>query len=205
MSTKVMLTATKPQKYGTRRLQAGDVFEARSKDVKLLVALRRAVEGRQEVDIPAIPKSLVERVKPPVIETLYGSSVLESTYQIGDETVQLGTIVANAHKDSGLSVEAWNMLGTGERDEKLFAELKRLQDAAAPAPEDDDEGESEEEEIPPDTDNTTQKTPEELAAEELTAARAKYKEVVGRAAYGGWDVAKINENIEIFEKDKAKK
>lgn len=199
MSTKSIVTATKPQKYGTRRLLAGDTFEVRTKDVKLLVALKRVTEGRPDAAIPAIPATLAAKVKPH--ESLYGSSVMQSHYDIGGQQVQLGTIVAGAHKLSGLSVDAWNLLPSGERDNLLSDELKRLQDAAAPAT-DETEQKQEEQQQGNAVGAMTTATAEGEQTDDIQAARAEYKEVVGRAAYGGWDVAKIRENIEAF---KAKK
>lgn len=194
------MIADKPFRYGTRRLLAGDTFDARTKDIVILKALKRAHPVRDKNDIPEIPESLKRKVAAPV-PSLYGSSILQPTYEIGGQTVQLGTIVANAHKDSGLSVEAWNMLPTGEREDRLAAELKRLQDSAATdadEDEDEDEDEEEQEEQEEEVEKTETKTPEELLAD----ARARYKEIVGRAAYAGWDVDKIEENIAVFQAKK---
>lgn len=43
-------------------------------------------------------------------DTLIGSSVLESTYEIEDETIPLGEIVMLAFQHSGLTVAEWNAL-----------------------------------------------------------------------------------------------
>ena len=40
---------------------------------------------------------------------------LESTYEIGDETIALGEIVALAFEDSEMSVDEWNDMDDGER------------------------------------------------------------------------------------------
>jgi hypothetical protein len=225
--SKITMTALKPMRYNTRRLVAGDTFEARVTDSKVLIALKRASLGRAEGNIPEIPADLVTKIKSSSVESLYGSSVLDATYEIGGETVQLGTIVANAHKLSGLTVSEWNMLGTGERDVLLNTELNRLQmEAEASSSEDEDdegegEGEGEEEEPPagptgatgtvgtsgsvlPATVPVVEQAPVTTPApapevDALGEARARYKAVLGRAAYGAWDVAKIEEKIAEFE------
>lgn len=55
------------------------------------------------------------------LQVLLGSDVLPAHIQIGDELVQLGTVVAKAQEASGLSVEAWNDLVPQIR-EKLLAD-----------------------------------------------------------------------------------
>lgn len=55
------------------------------------------------------------------LEVLLGSDVLPAHIQIGDELVQLGTVVAKAHEASGLTVEDWNGLVPQIR-EKLLAD-----------------------------------------------------------------------------------
>lgn len=60
------LVATKPLKYGTRRLLPGDVFEAKKKDAKLLVAIKKARpttgEGRVATALKKPPASLASAV-----------------------------------------------------------------------------------------------------------------------------------------------
>lgn len=65
------------------------------------------------------------------VETLLGSSVLPAMIDVGTGTlVQLGEIVAAAHANSGLSVEAWNTLEAVERDALLTAEIDARLDAS---------------------------------------------------------------------------
>lgn len=55
---------------------------------------------------------------------LYGSSILASTYTLpGGITVQLGQIVARAHKESGLTVSEWNAEDEGDREVRLMRTL----------------------------------------------------------------------------------
>ncbi len=51
----VKLRAAKDMKYGTRRLRAGDEFDAPNKDAKLLIAIKQAHEMRPPAAVrPAI-------------------------------------------------------------------------------------------------------------------------------------------------------
>lgn len=214
------LIATKPFRYGTRHLVAGDTFDARAKDAKLLIAMRKAKEGRETGEIPPIPSGLADRVKP-TPPALYGSSILERVYQIGEETVSLGNIVAAAHKDSGLTVEEWNILLTDDREQRIAAKLKEMQDAVAPADEEDDEedeagltgpsGPSETETLPVEenpsntgpsgaTGSTGPSGPVVSVVDDLAAARAEYKKVIGRAPYNGWDAETLHAKIADFKK-----
>lgn len=61
MKTTKSLIAIKPFSYNTRRLHAGDIFEARSTDARLLVAVKKArsLEEREEEIIPTPSKDLV--------------------------------------------------------------------------------------------------------------------------------------------------
>jgi hypothetical protein len=58
-------------------------------------------------------------------ETLLGSSVLASTYEIEGETVQLGEIVQTAFDRSGMTTAEWNALDGGGREDLLRLELDR--------------------------------------------------------------------------------
>lgn len=68
-------------------------------------------------------------------ETLNGSNTLPALIEFGpDRSVQLGEIVTQAHQSSGLTVDAWNALPEGERDEllnKKIEELRPVVEAAA--------------------------------------------------------------------------
>lgn len=66
-------------------------------------------------------------------ETLLGSSTMKSTYEIDGATVQLGELVIEAHKSSGLDVKAWNALAEADRDE-LIGKVLEERKAAAPPP-----------------------------------------------------------------------
>jgi hypothetical protein len=66
-------------------------------------------------------------------DVLYGSSVHESSYEIGGKTYSLGDIVALAHKTSELTVEEWNELDEGDRHAKIDITLDDLADAAEKA------------------------------------------------------------------------
>jgi len=68
-----------------------------------------------EPEIPVEPRQLI----------LYGSSVLPATFEIGRETVQLGTIVSAAFEASGMAEDAWNDLVDADRDVLLSAELAK--------------------------------------------------------------------------------
>ena len=67
-------------------------------------------------------------------DMLLGSSALPSIIEIaaGNE-VQLGAVVARAHKDSGLSVADWNALANDDREAKLAATVEAMKaEASAP-------------------------------------------------------------------------
>jgi hypothetical protein len=82
--------------------------------------LIRSSDGKMQVDLTN--KSIAIDA-----ETLLGSSVLASTYEIGGETVQLGDIVAAAHVTFGGTVAEWNALADDDREALLRLELdKRL-------------------------------------------------------------------------------
>lgn len=59
------LIAEKGFSYLTRRLKAGDSFEAKGPDAKVLIALKLAREPREPGEIEAPPASLVERLAAP--------------------------------------------------------------------------------------------------------------------------------------------
>jgi hypothetical protein len=63
------LKALKPMTYATRRLQAGDVFEAKSKrDHRVLLATRKVEAMREPASVPppppAVAKKIAEAVAP---------------------------------------------------------------------------------------------------------------------------------------------
>lgn len=68
-------------------------------------------------------------------ETLLGSSTLPSTIVINDaRSAQLGEVVTEAHKASGLTVDAWNALPNDQREDllKTTIEAMRAQQPATP-------------------------------------------------------------------------
>lgn len=67
-------------------------------------------------------------------ETLLGSSILPSMVLLAEGVeVQLGTVVERAHKESGLSIDAWNDLAEADR-EKLLADTVEAMKAEAAQP-----------------------------------------------------------------------
>jgi len=71
---------------------------------------------------PNVVKPTAQDSDPNVkVQALLGSDLLPAHIQIGDELVQLGTVVAKAHEASGLTVEDWNGLVPQIR-EKLLAD-----------------------------------------------------------------------------------
>jgi len=70
-----------------------------------------------------------------VAAALLGSSLLPSLVEIAQGlTVQLGAIVARAHKESALDVEAWNDLPEEDREARLAAVVEAMKAEAAKAP-----------------------------------------------------------------------
>lgn len=61
---------------------------------------------------------------------LLGSSVHESSYDIGGTTYSLGDVVAKAYTASGLSLEDWNLLEEEDRHAKIDIALDELAEAA---------------------------------------------------------------------------
>lgn len=68
MKTKTLIAKPKPgttMRYGTRRLQAGEIFEASERDANLLTRIGRAeyaLGGRAPAKIPAMPAALKAHV-----------------------------------------------------------------------------------------------------------------------------------------------
>jgi hypothetical protein len=51
------LIATKPMTYATRRLQAGDAFEAPRRDARILLAIRKAKTAGEASPAPQAPEA----------------------------------------------------------------------------------------------------------------------------------------------------
>jgi hypothetical protein len=65
----MMLVATKPFTYATRRMQAGDAFEASDRDARLLLAIKKArrADDRVPGQIPPPPATLVAKIVAPAV------------------------------------------------------------------------------------------------------------------------------------------
>lgn len=120
------------------------------------------IEALEEDDFEGHPESpeeeaarLAEEAEAARLTALLGSSILPSTIAITPELeVPLGDVVARAHKDSELSVEAWNTLPEVEREALLVAAIEAMQTEATPS-EDEEDAEEEAEE----TEETEEDTP----------------------------------------------
>jgi hypothetical protein len=66
-------------------------------------------------------------------EILYGSNNFGSHVEIGGVGVQLGTVVARAQADSGLSAEEWNALEEVKRDSAIRTTISALAEDAETA------------------------------------------------------------------------
>jgi hypothetical protein len=58
----VKLRAVKNLKYGTRRLLAGEEFDASDKDAKLLIGIKKASAVRQPAHVPPPPPAVAEKI-----------------------------------------------------------------------------------------------------------------------------------------------
>lgn len=95
--------------------------------------------AKQKTNPPANTESPKSDADASTQQILHGSDTLPALIDIGEgrEQLQLGDVVARAHQESGMSVEAWNALPAIERDEKLIAVIEALradadQDSKAP-------------------------------------------------------------------------
>lgn len=62
----------------------------------------------------------LQPVAEPQVDPLYGSSIQPATWTLDNgDVLQLGTVVAEAHARSGLSVAEWNALPQEIREEKI--------------------------------------------------------------------------------------
>jgi hypothetical protein len=90
-------------------------------------AVLKACDGDIEMAIAAYKAELTPPAEDEKLETLLGSSKLPAIIDLPDGTkLQLGTLVCEAHKESGLSAEEWNVLADEVREEKLAAYLEKL-------------------------------------------------------------------------------
>lgn len=74
-----------------------------------------------------IAKAKPAKQAPKPAETLLGSDVHESSYEINGKTYSLGDVVAAAHTASGLSVKDWNELEADTRHDLIDEQLDKLQ------------------------------------------------------------------------------
>lgn len=105
-----------------------------------LAAFLYAGEGDEIPETAAERFGLVDgrlptRRKSSAAETLLGSSVLPAMVELAaGVTIQLGLVVARAHKDSGLSVDAWNALPEADREAKLAQAVDTMKTEPPPSP-----------------------------------------------------------------------
>jgi hypothetical protein len=87
---------------------------------KLLVAI---VEKQGKLRVTQAPAAAAdaERLVP-----LFGSSIQPSEIAVGARKVQLGTVVSEAHKRSGMSVDQWNKAPEKVREDLIAAEIVEL-------------------------------------------------------------------------------
>jgi len=205
----------RPLKICGQQFAAGEPFD------KTLVPTRKL---RQLFDAHRIvfadvdkPGSLpAERQPKHAPETLIGSNVLASNYEIAGAIVQLGDIVAAAHELSGMTVEEWNSLDQEDREDLLRLQLDRL---LGQVPGDDV---AEEDETQPITQEQTaigdgMKTPitvpaddvlrevpaadsegekDNSGAPDIARLRADYTELTGKRPYMGWKADELQKRID---------
>lgn len=103
--TMIKMIATQAMKYGTRRLEAGDVFEARKGHARVLEALKRAKETTDAIpQIPVALKTRVLKASAPKAEPTEDLSDLRAEYEravgrrpfMGWDAAELRKRIANA-------------------------------------------------------------------------------------------------------------
>ncbi|WP_119776342.1 hypothetical protein [Oleomonas cavernae] len=104
-------------------------------DGKLYEAGGKVIDLPDEI-IAGLPDGVVELTDagkggPDPAKALVGSSVQPSHIDIGGAQVQLGTVVVRAHRDSGLTVDAWNGLPDDDRESRLDAAIVAMRAEAA--------------------------------------------------------------------------
>lgn len=95
------LKASKPLTYNTRRLQPGDVFEAKPRDGKILLASRKVSRVRDPVELEPPPADVAEQIaatvapSPPTAEAP-SQEAATSSGEVGasDEASSAGDIAA---------------------------------------------------------------------------------------------------------------
>lgn len=77
---KIQMVARRDMRYGTRRLKAGDSFEATRADARILTAVKRAEPYvRPTADIPAIPEKLKARAAASVTQAPVPPAIQDQT------------------------------------------------------------------------------------------------------------------------------
>lgn len=74
----------------------------------------------------ATPKQAAPSPVQSAVEALIGTDKHGSHIQIGEESLQLGAVVAAAHTASGLSVADWNALDGAARDALIDGQIEKL-------------------------------------------------------------------------------
>ena len=95
--------------------------------------------GMEVVVDPTVPEGEVKMMAPPAdgkdsgsggAPSLHGSSVLPALIDIGatagEKQVELGTVVAEAHAATGLTVEQWNKLRDSAREDCLQSHIDKM-------------------------------------------------------------------------------
>ena len=105
-------------KFASRMLQHPDVF-ARADDDMAQPPAKAPVQTTTL--IPSVPPAGDNKLEDK--ETLLGSDMLPALIDIGNQKVQLGTVVASAFTTSGLSAADWNGLDAAAREDMLAKEI----------------------------------------------------------------------------------
>jgi hypothetical protein len=71
MPKTVRLQAIRPLTYATRRLVAGDPFDASERDARLLLATRKVRRLREPATVPAPPRQVAEKIDLAVLRAEY--------------------------------------------------------------------------------------------------------------------------------------
>lgn len=109
-----------------------DVKQVEADGVVIMTGKREVapvVTEKTEAELAAEAEAAsgIVKVKSDEAETLLGSSVLPANVEIGEKkSVQLGDIVALAHKTSGLTLADWNALPEADREAKLAETVETL-------------------------------------------------------------------------------
>lgn len=91
----VKMTATKMLTYANRRLVPGEDFEAKThRDMKVLLATRKAKVKREEVEVPPPPPEVAQRIAEVTAPDLQPADVPPSVAASGNESDGAGDIVA---------------------------------------------------------------------------------------------------------------